>query len=302
MFLIGARQAYLSSDTIASRLASRVVLFLFAPSDALKADNIQDVFGSEAQKSWVVSDQTELEKLVSERNDKVKILETAQVRLSLEARKKRLEGEQSRATGNSTFGRGHAPSVKVPYQSRPKHKLTPVVGKKVDTVEWARETLAGLQDQIDRHREASKTSTEQESSAVFVAYSSPAAARRAYREVTFHPVISRFTPDRFIGVQPKEVLWTNLTLGPSTRMLRTLLATALVIATILFWAIPIGIVGAISNIESLADEVKFLGLLKTLPPSIIALISGILPPVAVSTLVSYVPKIFRCGCRLKDTV
>jgi calcium permeable stress-gated cation channel len=297
LFLAGTRQAYLSSKSNAARLSSRVVLFLFAPSEALREDRLHDTFGSEAQQSWIVSDRSKLEKLVGQRNDIVLTLEAAEVDLSRKANNRKIERPQGHENGSNPEG-GDPYYSKVPYQSRPKHKLTPVLGTKVDSIDWARKALPDRQSKIEKHREVSETPVKPKSSAVFVAYSSPAAAQRAYNDVKFHPVISTITLDRFIGVQPKEALWSNLSLAPPSRLSRASLATALVIATILFWAIPIGFVGAISNIKYLTDKVKFLRFLNNLPPSIIGLISGFLPPLIISTFVSYVPKIFRCGCTL----
>lgn len=267
------------------------------PTEALHEDRLQETFGSEAQKSWIVSDCNKLESLVSERNDRAMTLEAAEVLLIREANKRRLDAKKGNSIGSTTED-SDASASRVPNQSRPKHQLTPVIGTKVDTVKWARKTLPELQKRVSKQREDLKTLAQPERLAVFVAYSSPAAAQRAYLEVKFHPIVSKVAPDRFIGVQPKEALWTNLTLTPSKRISRASLATVLVIATILFWTIPIGIVGAISNIKYLTDNIKFLRFLNHLPPSMIGLISGLLPPLAISTLVSYVPKIFRCGlCR-----
>jgi calcium permeable stress-gated cation channel len=294
LFLVGARQAHLSSKSNVSRLSPRVVLFLFAPREALGEEQLQESFGNEAQKSWVVSDISQLENLVSERNDTAMRLEAAEVQLSRKANKRRLEKARGQRNGG-TSEHGDEATFQVPNPSRPKHKSTPVGGNKLDTIEWGRKTLPDLQRRVQEEREAFKEPSKPKSSAVFVAYSSPAAAQRAYLEVKFHPIVSRVAPDRFIGVQPKEALWNNLTLTPPNRISRASLATVLVVATILFWAIPIGIVGAISNINYLTDKVKFLQFLNKLPPSVIGLISGLLPPLAISTLVSYVPKIFRCA-------
>jgi calcium permeable stress-gated cation channel len=294
LLLVGARQAYLSWKSNSSRLSSRVVLFLFAPDEALKHDRLTETFGSEAQKSWVVSDQSELETLVSNRDDTAMKLEAAEVQLIKEANMKGLERTEGNRAGDVSQ-QDNAPSSKVPDGVRPRHRLTTVVGTKVDSIDWARKTLPNLKTQVAEKREASQTPAQPESSAVFVAFSSPAAAQRAYLEVNFHPVVSKVAPDRFIGVQPKEALWNNLTLAPPNRISRASLATALVIATILFWTIPIGVVGAISNVKYLADKVKPLQFLNNLPPSVIGIISGFLPPLAISTLISYVPKIFRCA-------
>lgn len=295
LFLVGARQAYLSSKSIRNRLSSRVVLFLFAPNEALQEDKLQQTFGNEAQMSWIVSDRSKLEKLVEERTDTAMKLEVAEVELSREANKRRQQTRKDDPASTSPQN-GDEPSLEVPHTSRPKHRSTPVIGSKDDTIDWAREKLPDLQNRIEKLRENADTTPQPDTSAVFVCYSSPVAAQRAYRNVTFHPVVSSITPDRFIGVTPKEALWGNLTLTPADRLSRASVATALVIAAILFWSIPIGFVGAISNIKYLANEVKFLGFLNNLPSWIIGLLSGFLPPLAISTFVSYLPKMFRCKC------
>jgi hypothetical protein len=93
---------------------------------------------------------------------------------------------------------------------------------------------------------------------------------------------------------PSEVIWENLTLPPTLRISKGGIAIALVVATIIFWSIPVSLVGAISNIGYLAENFKWLSFLNRLDPSIISLLSGLLPPLLLSMLASYVPKIFRC--------
>jgi hypothetical protein len=62
----------------------------------------------------------------------------------------------------------------------------------------------------------------------------------------------------------------------------------------LFWSIPSGLVGIVSNISYLADNVEWLGWLRNLPDPVLGLLSGLLPPLATSLLSKYVPNIFRC--------
>ncbi len=258
----------------------------------MREERLHDTFGSEAQKIWIVSDYSELEKLVSQRNDRAMALEAAEVQLIREANRRKIDRTRDGSDGIYSEG-GSRPAAKIPDRSRPKHKSTPVIGTKVDTIAWGRKTLPDLQRRVEERRERFKATAQPESSAVFVAYSSPAAAQRAYQEVGFHRVVSKVTKDRILGVKPKEVIWANLSLSSPNRISRASLATALETGSILFWAIPIGFVGAISNINYLTDKVNFLRFLNNLPPSVIGLISGLLPPLAISTLISYVPTIFR---------
>lgn len=292
LFLLGTRRAYFSSKASASRLSSRVVLFLFAPREALKADKLRKIFGSEAEKSWVVSDYGDLGDLVQSRNDCALKLESAEITLSKRG-SQRYHARKGRSSSENSADIEGNPG-EVPNDSRPKDRLIPLIGSTTDTIDRTRKELPDLQLQVQDLREKTVSGSDAPHSAVFVAFSSPAAAQRAISTVKFHAVVSKVTQDRFVAVKPKEAIWNNLTLTSTNRISRASLATPFVVAVILFWAIPIGFVGAVSNIRYLANNVSFLDFLNQLPDSVIGILSGFLPPLVISSLVSYVPKIFRC--------
>ena len=98
---------------------------------------------------------------------------------------------------------------------------------------------------------------------------------------------------KYIGVQPKEVIWQNLNLDPSLRITYSYIAIGIAIATIILWSIPVGIIGTISNINYLTDKVRFLRFINKLPAPILGLITGLVPPLLLSTAVSYVPYFFK---------
>ena len=290
LFLVGARQAYLLSKNNASRLSSRVVLFLNVPDEALEDDNMHEIFGKDAEKTWPAADLSDLEDLVDERNNKTTSLEAAEVKLSHKATKKsHKRNGKDKATGPSSLENGDASVVE--DEERPKHKLTPVIGEKVDAIEHLRKTIPDLASQVIDLRKEKPKPSEHSSSAIFVLYKDQRAAQEAYRQISFHPNLP--TKLRFIGVQPKEVIWKNITLSLQNRLSKASLATVFIIALIIFWSIPVGIVGTLSNINYLTDKVKFLGFINNLPPWILGLITGLLPPYLLSTLVSYVPKFMR---------
>jgi calcium permeable stress-gated cation channel len=304
LILIGIRQAYTSSRYNASRLSSRVVLFLSVPKEALQKDKLHDVFGSEAQESWPVLELNDLEDLVSERDDKAMKLESAEVKLSRNANKKRLAKSKNSDSGSHENGDA---SDLIDEKSRPKHRLKPLIGTKVDTINWAREALPDLADRIQKLRE-NPTGGEENRSAVFVSFSTQAAAQRACQQIQFHPQLPTKLPTqlptfaRYLDVQPKEAIWGNLTLKPSLRVSRAFAAWVFVIAIIIFWSIPIGIVGTLTNINYLTDKLHFLRFINNLPTPILGLITGLLPPYLMSTFVSYVPKFFRCKPSLKHNL
>ena len=293
LFLIGTRQAYLSLKPNIGRLSSRVVLFLFAPGRALKKENLQEVFGAEAERSWIVSSQGGLEKMVGERNNKAMTLEAAQIDLASKANEMMSQkGEAAHPDGIDQCGDGS--SLQVPGNLRPRTRVTPFIGQKVDTINWTREELPNMQRTIEERGANHEYSAKPGKSAIFVAFAAPIVAERAYQTLNLHGLVSQLVPERFIGVEAREVFWSNLTLSRHDRLSRQILATILVVATILFWAVPVAFVGAISNIKYLANNVDFLDFLSKLPDAIIGLLSGLLPPLAISALVSLVPKIFRC--------
>src|SRR5436309_15859513 len=92
IFLIGLRQAYLLSKSNATRLSSRTMLFLSAPKEVVHEENLRRIFGNEARRHWIVTKLDDIESLVSDRNDSAMMLEAAEVKWSINANKKGLQG------------------------------------------------------------------------------------------------------------------------------------------------------------------------------------------------------------------
>ena len=291
IFFIGLRQAYLLSKSNAVRLSSRTVLFLSVPKKVIQEDDLHKFFGSEAKKSWAVTDHSELQKLVDDRNDLATKLEGAEVQLSRNANKSRLQRQKKGASANGQ-DRNEPGQPWTNKELRPKHRLTLFIGEKVDTIHWTRRTLSDVSRKIEKMRESKTERFRHHTAAIFVEFETQAAAQKAYQQIPSR-VPFQMTP-RYIGVQPKEVIWKNLTISASTRISQAYFAMAFVIATIVFWSIPLGFVAAISNIENLTDQLQFLRFVYKLPDPVLGLITGLLPPYLMSTFVSYVPKFFRC--------
>jgi hypothetical protein len=296
IFLIGLRQAYLLSKSNAARLSSRTVLFLSAPKEVVHEENLRRIFGNEARRHWIITNLDDIESLVSDRNDSAMVLEAAEVEWSKNANKKRLQG--SKIDHRNGQGLEDSRDISSIYQeSRPSHILTPLVGAKVDTIQWSRKQVSEKSREVQKARELASKSRPKHPYAVFVEFSTQAAAQRAYQQLSYHEPMH--LEPRYIGVLPKEVIWKNLCLSPANRISRGYVATAFIVATILLWSIPIGIVGTISNINYLTGRFHFLRFINHLPNAVLGLLTGLLPPYLVSELVSYVPKIFRCESTTK---
>lgn len=296
LWLIGLRQAWNSSSQNTKRLSSRIVLFLSAPKDALDERNLQRYFGDDAVRLWPAASAEELEKLVSERSSNVEKLESAEVSLIQAVNKKARKGRRNSAgrVDNDMSYDSLPDNLKRSF--RPKHtlKTTQPVGQKVDSIDWYRERIQKEDAEIKQARESYDPKQAEGSAAVFVEFRTLGAAQRAYQQVTSSDIFA-LTP-RFTEVVPSEVIWKNLTLPPARRISQEGMATTLVIATIIFWFIPVAFVGTISNVTYLANNYKWLSFLKRLPDVVMGLLTGLVPPLLTSLLSKYVPNIFRCKC------
>ncbi len=282
--LIGVRQAYLLDDVRSARLSARTVLFLNAPPEACRDENLEEYFGAEAERSWPVVDLGDLEELIGQRNGAAYGLEKAEMDLIIEGVKLGKRGLNSSSNGVEDG------QTIVPKANRPTKRKPLLVGSKFDPIERARKRIGELVERIDTVRNAPGRNVP-ERSAIFVAFTNQAAAHRAYQMINFPPP----TPvqDRFLAVQPKEVLWKNLAMPVSVRLSKASTALFFVIMFTIFFSIPVGLIGTLSNIQELSDRYSWLEWLEDLPSWLKAFLTGFVPPYLVSWFTSYVPKLFR---------
>lgn len=285
LFAVSLRHAHATLHQNSRRLSSRVVLFMAVPKEALNEDRLQQFFGSSAVRSWQVPNLTELEDMISDRADKIDNLEDAELKLEKNVAK------QARDSPRSSSDHG-----KYAKRARPASKPYYVFGEDIDTIDKLRREIPDLESKIKSSREEISKPGVSKFGALFVEYENQARAQEALQSIRHHNVLT-YQP-RFTNVQPKEVLWRNLNLDPSVRITYSYLAIAFITATIILWSIPVGIVGTISNISYLTDRIKWLRFIDDLPDPILGVLTGFLPPLILSTFVSYVPYFFRWVAKL----
>lgn len=232
IWLIGLRQAWNLSKHNARRLSSRVVLFLSAPTAALDQENVQRWFGEDAVRAWPATKADKLHSLVSKRDTTVEELEAAELQYIRNVNRKLNKSGNKRNNVLSTYN--DLPSH-MKKSLRPTHTLkSPPTGKKVDSIDWHRDQLKQREEEIEKARDTNEgVDSHGGAAAVFVEFKTQVAAQRAYQEITSAELLA-LNP-RYISVTPGEVVWDNLTLAPARRISQQGLATALVIATIVFW-------------------------------------------------------------------
>ncbi|KAI5918148.1 hypothetical protein F4810DRAFT_693509 [Camillea tinctor] len=290
LWLIGLRQAWTLSKPNFNRLSSRTVLFLSAPKDALEESNMHRFFGDGAVRMWPVIKTEVLGVLVSERNSLVEKLEDAEMSL---IRKANLKGTRKKilSQNGDDLRYDNLPDT-VKKSIRPRHKsLVSSAAKEIDTIEWLREQIKKKEAKIDEMRREHEIKDTHGAAAVFVEFRTHADAQRATLQVTTSNLLALFP--KYSDVSPREAIWDNLTIPRARRLSEEGTAVGIVIATIVFWSIPSGFVGLISNISYLAENFEWLKFLKNLPDPVVGLLSGLVPPLVTSLLTKYVPNIFR---------
>ncbi|KAJ5782250.1 hypothetical protein N7457_004024 [Penicillium paradoxum] len=307
LYYINLRQAYLLSPAYASRLSSRTVLFTAVTEDLLNKEKVRAMFGRDKVKNvWIATDTKELEEKVEERDSAAMKLEGAETKLIIlanKARNKALKKQGSAENPETDIGDGQfddeSGSVAARWvepKNRPTHRLKMIIGKKVDTINWARSEIERLNPEIEELQAQHRAGETKLVSSVFVEFFHQADAQASYQSVA-HNLPLHMSP-RYIGLDPTQVIWSNLRIKWWERLGRYSVTLAFVCAMIIFWAIPTAAVGAISNIDSLTNMVHFLRFINHVPSWIKGVITGLLPTILMSVLISLVPIILRLMAKL----
>ena len=88
---------------------------------------------------------------------------------------------------------------------------------------------------------------------------------------------------------PSDYLWSNITFSRKVGDKGSIITSIILWTGVLFWAVIIAFIGAVSNLENLSSVLPFISSLDTVTYSIIA---GILPVVVLAVFMSLLPAIF----------
>ncbi|KAG9240330.1 hypothetical protein BJ878DRAFT_430550 [Calycina marina] len=184
----------------------------------------------------------------------------------------------------------------IPYSQRPVHRPLANYGRRVDTIKWSRNQLKAMEKKISRLRRQYKKKLGNKIPAVFIEFDSQLSAQSAYQTLSHH-CANHMVAD-IVGVSPDGIIWNSLCLRWWERIVRRFAVQALIAVLVIFWSIPCALVGIISNIKFLTDSLPFLFWINDLPSVILGLISGLLPALGLSLLMSAVPFIMRALARV----
>ncbi|KAF2973568.1 hypothetical protein GQX73_g61 [Xylaria multiplex] len=306
IFYINLRQAFLLSPLYCNRISSRTVLFISVPDEYLDQARLRKVFGDSVKNIWIAGETKELDELVKERDKVALKLEKAEVKLLKLANAERLKAIKKGAADERPAASADVPADAesgslaarwVPPKKRPSHRLgfLGLVGKKVDTITWCRTELERLIPAVQKSQDAYREGNYKKINSVFIEFSNQADAESANQVVAHHQAL-QMTP-KYIGITPGEIVWSALKVSWWQRVIRRFAVIGFISALIIFWAIPVGVVGIISNINSL-KQIFFLQWIGLIPQVILGFIQGLLPSVLLAVLMSLVPIVMRLCAKL----
>jgi calcium permeable stress-gated cation channel len=260
IFFINLRRAYLLAPFNAAKLSSRTVLFTDVPVEYQNKEKLQALFGGTMRRSWLATDCKKLTEKVEERDKDALKLEGAEIKLITKANKRRLKWEKRNEKTKTPAADGEDAEIATPgsrwleEKDRPTHRLgkIPLVGKKVDTIEWSRTELGRLVPEVEKDQVAHLHYEGKLISAVFVEFNTQQAAEASFRRMT--PKRSPHMNPQAISVTPEEVVWKNLKMKKIEKRVRKIATTTFITMMIIFWAIPVAVVGTISNINYLVER------------------------------------------------
>lgn len=302
VYYINLRQAFLISPFYANRVSSRTVLFTSVPDSYLEERILRKIFGNSIKHIWINSDIKEIEKLVEERDKVAYKLEKAEVKLIKLANKERIKTSKGAPAEDAHHPpldaeSGSVASRWVPQKKRPTHRTGPLglIGKKVDTIDWCRSELTRLIPEAEAAQAKYLSGGNKKIPAVFIEFKSQAEAETAYQVLAHHTGLT-MSPS-YIGITPKDVVWSSLSISWWQKLVRRYAVIGFITAMIIFWAIPVAVVGIISNVSYL-ENLSFLTWLKQIPDIIMGVVTGLLPSVALAILMSLVPVVMRLCAKL----
>ncbi|KAF5381347.1 hypothetical protein D9615_008345 [Tricholomella constricta] len=317
------RQQHLISPVHAKSVQANTILVTGIPSKYLSKGALYNLFNDlpgGVKKIWINRNLKELPDIYDRRIDACNKLESAETALMKTAAKIRLaEIKKSHKKGSKAADvEASSPtldSVIVPVEMRPQHRLgmIPFVGKKVDTIEWAREEIRvctelldegraniendgrGLKDHSDEPEDAP---SEEGSSQGGKSDKGKETEKKSYPPlnsafVTFHRQISAHLA--------MQVLTHHAPYRMSAKYVEVRLAIsyAATAGLIILWAFPVAFVGVVSNIYGLCATTSWLAWICSLPKIVVGIISGIFPPVFLAVLMMLLPIILRLLARFE---
>ncbi|AMD22861.1 HHR092Cp [Eremothecium sinecaudum] len=296
-YYISMRHALQTTPYYSSQVGSRTVIFtdlkLCGKSNVSLEDEstIREVFPG-VEHVVFARDEHQLQKLVKERRKVANKYENTLNKVINKSVKVRRKAEFNEKLGDLPRPELDDNDFEKYMKNRPTHRLgkIPCIGEKVDSLDYLPKTLGQLNQKIKKGQ--MEWTEAPLAGACFITFKDQRSAQKAFQ--TAPAVLGRAAYDkRIIGYAPEDINWDNISLGRAARKSKRTVTNAILAAMIIFWAIPVAVVGTISNIHFLTEKVHFLRFINNMPRPLMGIITGLLPSIALAILISLVPVIIK---------
>ena len=170
----------------------------------------------------------------------------------------------------------------------------PLLGHKVDTINFCRNEIARLNLEIEEDQKHPEKYPLMNSA--FIQFNHQVAAHMACQAVSHHTP-QQMAP-RIVEISPDDVIWDNMSITWWESYLRTGGIVILVAGLIVLWAVPVTFTGLLSNITYLT-KFKVLDWILRAPTWFLSIVQGVLPQALLALLLYLLPVILRLCARLQ---
>lgn len=210
------------------------------------------------------------------------------------------EGSQKNFQSNLDSFRQNDLDFYIPFQKRPKERtgllkfgwipvsIPYLTGEKHDKLEYSIEQVKDLTEKIQKEQE--EWELNEDLPIIFVEFPSQHDAQECYQSIP-RLLNKKSYGKRFIGHSPDDIIWKNIYQTKRSRRTKKILSNTFLTLLMCLWALPVIVVGCISNVNFLMDKVYFLRFLRHMPNFLMGIITGLLPSLALAALLSLVPPI-----------
>ena len=299
---IEKRRDFLTSRAWSTKAQSRTVLLTGIPDDYCNLaalERLTATIPGGVRKIWFARDVKGLDKIYDRRTKAVKKLESADNKV-IKLANKLVRKNKVPADGNADQEKnGSVMSRYIVEKKRPTMRLgkVPLIGKKVDTIDWTTEEIETTNRELSEKRD--NIDNFKAKSSAFILFNDQIAAHMFAQTIAHQRPLSMSS--RYINVSPDDVIWSNLSINPYSKKLRTIASISATVAIIIFWSPLTAFVTSISNVSNLCKTASFLSWLCKLPVPINGIIQGILPPVVLMLLFMLLPPFFRLLSKSEGT-
>ncbi|KIX08310.1 uncharacterized protein Z518_02966 [Rhinocladiella mackenziei CBS 650.93] len=173
----------------------------------------------------------------------------------------------------------------------------PLIGQKVDTIQYCRKEVARLNVEIEDDQAHPERFPLMNSA--FVQFNHQVAAHMACQALSHH--IPKQMAPRLVEIDPNDVIWDNMSIPWWSAYIRTGGVITTVTGMIILWAIPVAFTSALSQLETAAKTWTWLHWVLDIPPWFRSVLQGVLPAALLGLLMFLLPLILRFLVRLQGT-